>query len=252
MREEFLDEAGRSYQPGLSVDCVVFGFHEGVLKLLLLQRALTNNWSLPGGFVRKDQDVDAAAHDVLAACTGLTNIFLRQFHLFGDVARHAPATNRQVLRSYHPDPPENHWFLQRFVSAGYYALVDFSLIAAPAEGFPEVWTWRELNQLPELMLDHRQIVDKALEALRRQLLQEPVGYQLLPEKFTMPELQRLYEAILGYPLDRRNFHRKMLSYGILEDLHEVRQGTPHKSPRLYAFDPQRYQQAMQQGLRAGW
>jgi hypothetical protein len=144
------------------------------------------------------------------------------------------------------------WVAERFVSIGYYALVDYTAFEPHPDAKSKAVAWWELNALPPLILDHQAMIDKALETLRLRLRHEPIGYELLPEKFTMSELQKLYEAVLGRTMNRRNFHRKMLSYGILKDLQESRQGVPHKAPRLYSFDQTGYKQALQQGLRGGW
>ena len=240
------------YHPGLSVDCVIFGFHDNQLKVLLLKMTHTEQWALPGGFVLKEEDVETAAHHVLQSRTGLDDIFLRQFHLFGDLARNNGHLNRTLLESKGIAAGDDHWLLQRFVTVGYYALVDFSKAFPRPDELSEACAWWDLTYVPPLMLDHGCILEKALEALRLQLNREPVGYNLLPEKFTMPELQKLYETILDKPLDRRNFQRKMLAYGILERLDERRSGGAHKAPYLYRFDLESYHKALEEGLSGGW
>lgn len=245
---EQLASVAALYHPGLAVDCVIFGFHSQQLKVLLLEPYEGQHWSLPGGFVLKDEDVDNAATTVLKDRTGLSDIFLRQFHLFGTV-------NRMTLT---PHPivtaikDQETWFSQRFVSMGYYALVDYTAVNPQPNEISKSCEWWELNSLPLLIQDHQQIINQALMTLQQRIRQEPIGYQLLPEKFTMPELLKLYEAILGRELDRRNFQRKMLSYKILNPLEERRQGGAHKAPRLYSFNVENYQQALEHGLQGGW
>jgi hypothetical protein len=112
--------------------------------------------------------------------------------------------------------------------------------------------WWDINKVPPLIYDHKQIIEKALESLRLDLNDHPVGYNLLPEKFTMPELQRLYETILNESLDRRNFQKRMLSLDILERLKERKTGGAHKAPYLYRFDKKKYDKALKQGLKLGW
>ncbi len=209
-------------------------------------------WALPGGFVFKDEDVEEAANRVLQLRTGLDNIFLRQFHLFGKPDRSQPDFNAKLLRQRQIPFAPNHWFLQRFITLGFYALVEYSRVTPRPDTNSEACEWWDLQQVPALMQDHRQILDKALEALRLQLAYQPIGYNLLAEKFTMPELQRLYETILGKQLDRRNFQRKILAYDILERLDERRSGVAHKAPYLYRFNLEKYQQALEQGLEGGW
>lgn len=245
----------QEFQPGVSVDCVIFGFHDNQLKILLLETYYDKHWRLAGGLVAKKEDVDAAAISMLRARTGLTDIFLRQFHVFGDAKR--TSRSQDILGSSETTPhtvnsAQKEWLLQRFVSVGYYALVDYATAQPRAGEFTKSCAWWELSKLPLLIFDHQQMIDSALESLRLRLLYEPIGYNLLPEKFTMPELQKLYEAILGRPLDRRNFQRRILSYGILQALGERRKGGAHKAPGLYSFDVAAYNNALKQGLKDGW
>lgn len=247
-----LQKGGEHFHPGLSVDCVIFGFHDNQLKVLLLKMKHADKWALPGGFVYKEEDVEHAAVRVLESRTGLSDIFLRQYHTFGAPARSDRKLNRELLESVGMEPHEGHWFLQRFITVGYYALVDFSSAVPRPDEISEACAWWDLQEIPLLTMDHNHILQKALETLRKQLNDQPIGYNLLPEKFTMPELQRLYETILGKRLDRRNFQRKMLGYGILNRLEERKQGVAHKAPFLYSFNQERYGAALQDGLQQGW
>jgi 8-oxo-dGTP diphosphatase len=240
------------FHPGLSIDCAIFGFHENQLKVLLLQIKNTDFWALPGGFIYKDENLDDAANRLLSDRTGLDKIFLRQFYVFGNTARHDAAFNRHRMQNPAEQNNQDHWFLQRFITVGYYALVDFSRAIPRADYISEACVWWDLQDIPPLMLDHRPILNQALETLRLQLNYQPIGLNLLPEKFTMPELQKLYETILGKKLDRRNFSRKMLGYGILNKLEERKDGMRHKSAFLYRFDPEKYNIALQEGLNGGW
>ncbi len=243
---------GEDFHPGFSVDCVIFGFHANELKVLLLKMKHADGWALPGGFVHKTEDVEAAAGRVLYDRTGLTGVFLRQFYLFGRPDRSHSDFNRKMLEARQIAGSENHWFLQRFLTLGFYALVDFSQAAPRADALSEDCRWWDLAGAPGFILDHDQILQKALETLRLQLDHEPIGYKLLPEKFTMPEFQKLYETILGIKLDRRNFQRRILGFGILERLEERRSGGAHKAPYFYRFDPHHYHQALREGLQGGW
>jgi 8-oxo-dGTP diphosphatase len=147
---------------------------------------------------------------------------------------------------------KNNWLLQRFVSIGYYALVEFSQVTPTPDELSSNCDWYDLQTIPPLMMDHTHILNKALETLQQHINRQPIGYNLLPLKFTMPELQKLYEAILGKQLDRRNFQRKILSYGILKKLKEVKTGVAHKAPFLYSFDLKKYNEALKNGLGGGW
>lgn len=240
------------YLHGLSIDCVVFGFHENQLKVLLLKTKGMKKWALPGGFILKDEDVDEAAHRMLQERTKLDNIFLNQFHFFGKADRNQVEFSQSLLDNQLIDQAGYEWMTQRFSTLGYYALVEYSKVDAQPDEFADECQWFSPNELPGLVLDHLEIIEKALIALRLQLKYQPVGINLLPEKFTMPELQALYETILGEKLDRRNFQRKMMSYGILKKLSEQRKGGAHKAPYLYVFDKSGYQEALDQGLKAGW
>lgn len=236
----------QQYLPHLSVDCVVFGFHENGLKVLLLKMKHREEWALPGGFVGKEETVEAAATRVLQERTGLEHIFLQQFHVFSDPAR---SEGNSSVRA---DKQALSWFAQRFITIGFYALVPFEKVKPQPDPISEACTWWNLEEVGALLVDHNQILHKALEALRLQLHYQPLGLNLLPAKFTMPQLQKLYETILGRSLDRRNFQRKMLDYGILERLEERKTGVAHKAPYFYKFNKQRYKQALKEGLEGGW
>ena len=142
--------------------------------------------------------------------------------------------------------------MERFITVGYWALVEFSKVTPRADWLSEDCQWWEIDRIPKLIYDHNTIVTTALEALRTSLNDHPVGYNLLPEKFTMPEFQRLYETILDESLDRRNFQKKMIALDILEKLPERKTGGAHKAPFLYRFDKKKYERAMKQGLKLGF
>ncbi len=236
----------------ISLDCVVFGFHENQLKVLLLRMKKTKEWALPGGFVHEKESMELAANRVLKVRTGLDHIFLNQFHVFSDPKRSNINPAVPDVLEFGITFTDENWFNQRFISVGFYALVDFSLVHPQPDLLSDICEWISLDEIGSLMMDHRQILDKALETLRLQLVYQPVGYNLLPDKFTMPELQKLYETILGKELDRRNFQRKILAYNIISKLDEVRQGVPHKAPSLYRFNPENYQKALKEGLGGKW
>lgn len=240
---------------GFSVDCVLFGFDDNQLKVLLVKRqSFDTAWALPGGGMLTTETAESAASKTLFARTGIKDIFFRQFHLFSDVNRTSQERKRRILESEGVKDIENHWFMkQRFVSLGFYALVKFDeyTLLRPDDPDDKV-AWFNLDAIPEMILDHRQIVDKALLTLRHQLDLEPIGYNLLPEKFTMPELQKLYETILGTKLERSNFKKRMFSFDILINTQELKYGKGHKPPFLYKFDLEKYQAALQKGFQKSW
>ena len=244
----YCNEAREKYLPHISIDCVVFGFHEGMLKVLLLETKNQEEYYLPGGFLQKTEPIENGANRILKERTGLDDIFLQQFHVFGD-----PDRSKQHFDLYKEMLPENeNWFTNRFLTIGYYALVDFFDVNPSPDQFSVSCNWVDLNQLPRLGLDHAYIINTALATLRVQLNYQPIGYNLMPKLFTMPELQKLYETILDKKLDRRNFQRRMLGYGILNKAEETRKGGAHKAPYLYSFDLGNYQAALKEGLKGGW
>lgn len=250
--EALLAAGEQAIMSSLSVDCVIFGFHENQLKVLLLKHRHRDMWALPGGFIGKEEPIDASAYRVLKERTGLNEIFLQQFHVFGDPERSQKEFHLQDLKKDGITVNEELWILQRFVTVAYYALVEFSKVSPAPDNLSEKCIWWDIHDLPEMILDHRPILDRALATLRMQLNYQPIGYNLLPEKFTMPELQRLYETILDKKLDRRNFQRKMLGFGILTRLSEIKKGVAHKAPYLYSFDLKKYNEALDEGFNGGW
>mgnify|MGYP001497760907 CR=1 FL=1 len=245
-----LDDLFRSgdqyYLPHLSVDCVIFGFHENELKVLLLEWKDSKRWSLPGGFVLKNEHIDDSAVRILKRRTGLDKIYLRQFHAFGDPAR---KKKKHGLKP--PPDATDSWMMDRFITIGYWALVEFSKVVPTPDQFSSSCQWWDVKDVPDLILDHNEIIDTALESLRNHLNDYPIGKDLLPEKFTMPELQHLYETILDKQLDRRNFQKKILSLEILDRLRELKHGGAHKAPYLYRFNQRKYEAALKQGIKFG-
>jgi 8-oxo-dGTP diphosphatase len=234
--------------PGLSVDNVIFGFHDDQLKVLLLECLNHRDWMLPGGFVFRTESVDAAASRVLEARTGLKNVFLQQFHVFGDPRRSREALMKSALKSMHMEYRGNKWFQQRFVTIGYYALVEFEKVIPVPDPLSLSCAWHEISNIPRLIYDHREIVINALTAMRHHLNYQPIGYNLLPKEFTMKNLQSIYETILNRKLDRSNFNRKMLASGILEKKDKLFTGGAHKAPYLYSFNKKNYFRVLKEGF----
>jgi 8-oxo-dGTP diphosphatase len=241
--EEKSENAWKIYLPHLSIDCVVFGFHDATLKVLVTKIKDQNLLALPGGYVLKSENIHDAANRILHDRTGAKNIYLQQFRVFGDLNR---------SEGFFEEYPDMIWNKQRFISIGFYALIDYSIVNLVVDEISDTCEWKAIDELSDFMMDHKSIFDKALLTLRKQLNHKPIGYSLLPEKFTMPELQKLYEIILNKKLNRGNFYRKMLRYDILEKLDESRKGGAHKAPDLYKFDLIKYQNALRNGLSEGW
>jgi 8-oxo-dGTP diphosphatase len=238
---DFIRNGHKTFLRHLSLDCVIFGFHEDSLKVLLLKWKNDGPWCLPGGFIRNNESLDDAAVNVLRERTGLKDIFLRQFMTFGGITREQGKEG--VLKA-----PADSWLSERFVTVGYFALVEYSKVFPKPDSISEECTWWDIHKVPKLIYDHNEIFNVALEALKLSIIDHPVGLNLLPAKFTMPELQSLYETILDTKLDRRNFQKKMLSLGILQKLGERKTGGAHKAPFLYRFDKSKYKRAMRAGF----
>ena len=231
---EPLDGWLEQFIPHLSVDCVVFGFHATDLKVLLVKRKGLDVWTLPGGYVGHRQSLESAAQEVIQERTGMRRLHLRQFHAFGGLGRHE-SDGRKLLAPVFTGVRRDHWVFKRVVSVGYYALVDFGEVRPTPDPYSDSCAWYPLDERPPLAFDHDRIVARALEALRAGLEVPGAGASLLPGRFTMPELQRLHEAVLGRSLDRRNFQKRMLDRGGIERLNERRKGGAHRAPYLYRF-----------------
>jgi 8-oxo-dGTP diphosphatase len=226
----------------LSIDCVVFGFHENQLRVLLLRWKGTDAWSLPGGFIRKQESINDAAQRCLRERTGLKKIFLQHFDNFGDSRRY---DDKKTWSRINLNLSAYKWS-ERTISLGYFALVEFNQVKPAPDFLTDECAWFKIDEIPDLLFDHNKIVTVALHALRHQLAYLPVNH-LLPATFTLPEFQKLYETILGRKLDTRNFQRKILSIGILTRLNKRREGTPHKSPYLHKFSLKNYKTALENG-----
>lgn len=217
-------------RPALTVDCVVFGLDKDELKLLLIERGgepFKGSWAIPGGFVDMDETPEEAAIRELEEETGLRNIFLEQLYTFGKVDR---------------DPRE------RVVSVAHYALVNIEGQKLKAASDAANAAWFSLSDLPELAFDHDEIIQVAIERLRGKVLYQPIGFELLPKKFPLSQLQRMYELILEKQIDKRNFRKKILKMDILIELNEIQQDVAHRAARLYSFDKKKYHQLQKKGF----
>ncbi|MBX3460169.1 MAG: NUDIX hydrolase [Planctomycetes bacterium] len=217
-------------RPALTVDCVVFGLDDDDLKVLLIRRGVApfkGSWALPGGFVHIDETLEDAARRELEEETGLRNVFLEQLYTFGEPGR---------------DPRE------RVVSVAYYALVnlrDHKVQAATDAGQA---AWFSLDDLPKLAFDHDRILDTAQQRLRGKVRYVPIGFELLPRMFTLTQMQRMYEKILDRALDKRNFRKKVLGMGVLDETDQVQQDVAHRAARLYRFNEAAYRRMVKQGI----
>ena len=195
----------------------------------------TGLFALPGGFVRMDEDLEDAVKNGIRQRTGIQDIYLEQFYTFGSLERSDPAAMDKILTQNDLDREKYSWMMGRFVSIGYYALINYEEVEPKPDELSDSINWYPIDELPSLMMDHGEMVKKALEVLRQNLERKLVGMNLLPVKFTMKQLQQVYEAVLGEKLRRTTFQRKMLSQDILVRHEKLFQGKAHKAPYLYSF-----------------
>ena len=233
--KEFIETAPGIYLPGVSIDTVIFSFHNDTLKVLLLRFGHTPYFSLPGGFIKKEENLDDAALRILQERTGLENIYLEQFYTAGNTIRSKDSIIHDTLKKFTGNLPSNNWLEQRFISVCYYALVDETKVAPKTEPFVTEFKWVAINKIPKLLYDHKLIITKALSRLQADLDQKLIGFNLMNETFTMAELQKLYEAVYQKKFVRTNFQRKMLSLNVLDRLDKQYNGKAHKAPYLYRF-----------------
>lgn len=253
--ENFIENIGR-FVPGISLDCVVFGYSEGVLKVLLLKHRNIDIWGLPGGFLPSDLEMQDAVNEVLYKRTGLQNVFLTQYHTFSSLTRGWDSNEQsmraiQQVQSMWPDDHKEEikaWFHQRFISTAFLALIQADKASLSNDHISERCEWKPVSDLPSLVLDHKLMIDMALKYLKIQINYLPIGKSLLSEKFTMSDLQILYESILQKTLDRANFQRKMLKLGIFKRHEKLMTGASNKAPFLYSIDDEAYNHILEEGI----
>jgi len=212
----------------IAVDCVIFGYHEGQLNILLVKRDFEpglGQWSLMGGFLKSNEALDLAAQRILNQLTGLTNVYLEQLHAYGDLQRDTAA---------------------RVLSVAYYALIN---VKNSNEQLTQTQhaEWFPINNIPELIFDHREMCDKAWKRLQRKSLSQPIGFELLPTRFTIPQLQQLYEAIHNETLDKRNFRKNILLSGLITKLEEKNKEGSKKGAFYYLFNTEKYAELTESG-----
>lgn len=221
-----------SYQyphPAVTVDCAVFGLDGGDLKVLLIQRDIEpfqGAWALPGGFVKLDETLEAAARRELMEETGVSEIYLEQLHTYGEPGR---------------DPRE------RVITVAYFAIINLFDHTVRPDTDARNAGWFSINTVPELAFDHSIILEAALQRLQAKLRYQPLGFEFLPAKFTLTQVQNLYETILCTKLDKRNFRKKILSTGLLVPLEEQELDVAHRAAQLYSFDSAEYERLKEKG-----
>ncbi len=216
-------------RPSITVDCVIFGLDKKELKVLLVRRGIEpyfGQWALPGGFVNMEEDLETAALRELEEETGVKDVFIEQLFTFGDLGR---------------DPRG------RVISVAYYALVNLGEHPIHASSDAEDAAWFILDNLPELAFDHDNIMDTAIKRLRGKVVYQPIGFELLPNKFTLTQLQNLYEVVLGKKINKRNFRTKIMKMDILEQM-EQQQNVSHRPAYLYRFNEKKYNEFLEKGF----
>ena len=225
-----MNEFNEYFKSAFTVDNVIFGFDEGDLKVLLIKRGeepYHGKWGLPGFFVYPNEDLDTAAQRVLEELTGLRNVFLEQVKTFGAVNRHP---------------------IGRVITVAYFSLIKISHYTLQPSSIARQVKWHSVADVEDLAFDHNDILNACFNRLKWLVRSRPVGFELLPPKFTLTELQHLYEAILETKLDKRNFRKKILTMDLLVDLEETQEGVAHRPARLYQFDRNRYEQLLSEGF----
>lgn len=212
------------FNSAVSIDCVLFGFDNGELKILLIERneePFKDWWALPGNLVGETESVDQSASRILHELTGLSDIYMEQYYTFGEVDRH----------------PQG-----RVITVAYYAMLRLGgdKVLKPLTSYAKKAQWINVKELPKLAFDHQNIFDKGLEKIKRRIKHLPIAFELLPEKFTLTQVQNVYELILGKKLDKRNFRKKILSFGVLKELDEKQKGVSFRAATLYKFDKRKY------------
>jgi 8-oxo-dGTP diphosphatase len=227
-----LQPGNTKFDSVFSVDCVIFGFEDGVLKILLIERneePFKDWWALPGLLVEQNESIELAAERILYELTGLRDIYMEQLYAFGDVDRHP---------------------VGRVITIAYYAMIRLNNFAEvkPVIDYAKKAFWHPISALPKLAFDHSLIFDRSIQKIRRKISYQPIAFELLPEKFTLTQLQNVYEAVLNKKLDKRNFRKKMLNYGILKELDEKQRGVSYRAATLYKFDKRKYAKLFQKEL----
>lgn len=229
--------------PNVSVDCVIFGFDFEKLNVLLVERKLEDpanglsisDYTLTGYHIYEDEELETAAARILKDLTGLENIYLEQFYTFGALNRVTSEKDQRWLKHI------NQGFHDRIITVGYYSLINSSDVQLRLKDKMVSWMPVERLDALEFAFDHREILDKAIDALRKKVRIEPVAFELLPEKFTLTQLQKLYEAILGVDFDKRNFRKKIAQMSFVVPLKEKQKGVSHKPAQLFMFSREVYE-----------
>ena len=214
----------------VSIDCLIFGFRDGALDILLIKHGegiSKGKWALPGGWIRYNEGIDEAAGRLLTSLTGVSNIFLEQLGAFGEVDRYPG---------------------KRVITIAYYALINAQNYSLNAGFTASEARWTNIRDVPRLLYDHNKILKSGFRHLQQKVRHEPIGFNLLPKKFSLHDIQQLYQAILGTALDKPNFRRKLLNMNLLVPCDEKQRDVSHRAAKLYRFDKKIYKQLKESGF----
>lgn len=249
--EAFFTEGYKRFRNGISIDCAIFGFHKEKLHVLLSKNIIITRWSLPGGFVLKEENLEQAAKRITTERTGMDELFFRQFKTFGEPNRNI----QKDLFDYNKfaeiagfDVPQNTWMTQQSISIGYYAVSNLSESQPQIDIFNSECKWFPIDEIPSLGFDHEEILSEALHTLKIHLYHYPIGQNLLPDKFTLKEIKNLYEILSGKHLHASNFPNKLIGLGLIEKTEEKRNIGAHRAPTFYKFNQEVYEQMLKEGF----
>lgn len=248
--QDFFHKGYLDHRPNLTIDCAIFGYHGGELQLLLVKNKIFTKWCLPGGYVRKDENLYQAAARITAERTGIENLFLKQFKTFGEPGRNSShSVDGEMLfelTGIRIDEPG--WLSGETVSVGFYAITDIVNAKPKPDFVSSECRWFPVDELPPLGFDHDEMVVEALATMRMHLYHFPIGKNLLQQKFTLKEIKQFYEVMSGKTLNASNFPNKLISLGLIVKLDEKRNIGAHRSPAYYQFNEDAYENALREGL----
>jgi ADP-ribose pyrophosphatase YjhB (NUDIX family) len=248
---DFFEKGYLTYRSNVTVDCAIFGYHDGELQLLLVKNKLITKWCLPGGYVKKTEKLETAAARITKERTGIAGLFFKQFKTFGDPQRNK-AQGTVDLNKLNEllglKLKDDNWLMNETVSVGFYAISDIVNTKPKADLLSSECRWFPVNNLPRLGFDHDEMVIEAVTAMRIHLYHFPIGKNLLPEKFTLKEIKLFYEIMSGKTLHITNFPNKLISLGVIKKLNEKKNIGAHRSPTFYKFNDRIYEKALKEGL----
>jgi len=247
----FFEESYQEYRPNLTLDCAIFGYHEGELKLLLVKNKIVTRWCLPGGYIKKTESLEEAAGRTTAERTGLDGLFLKQFKAFSKPGRNTsqPWLDEEKLFELTGIRFTNDsWLSGETVSVGFYAITDIVNATPKGDYISSECHWFPVDNLPDMAFDHNEIAREALFSMRIDLYHFPIGKNLLQPKFTLKEIKTLYEVLSGKTLNPTNFPNKLISLDIISKLDEKRKIGAHRAPTYYQFNEEVYEKALKEGL----